>query len=352
MNLQSRRQCVSRLRLYAPCTGLVLLCGGSLRAHADVKITTEISTSSGTTTTSAFATSDPAPGAGGSSSVTPTGPIQTVTIYYKGDMARREAANGLITLYDGAKNQVTVLNPADKTYSVFATKDAFKWLNAAPSSFNPDAPGSKLPEGMHEETHVEFDKTGLVQSQFDAETQKYTLAATEQRIMEAPQGFGGSGGRGGGGYGGGGRHGGGRGGGQGGSGGGSGGRGPGSNRALPLTEYQGDFWLADDALLPANDKSPLLPLLQGTVSDAAILKSLYGRIAKLKRVPLSSSITTRLSSGGQARAGLVTTTMQVKSITQGALEDTLFQVPSDYQKSKPEAVLRQNIAYHTTEQHR
>ncbi len=360
------RACAAHLRLDVSCIALVLACIGGT-AFADVKIVTEIAVSGGQN-----AQRPPLPSAlpktGGSETedAASTVPAQKVTIYYKGDMARRETARGAITLYDGAKNQVTILNREDKTYSVFPTKDAFKWLKDGPNASGADAFGGKLPEGMRQDTRVELDKTGLAQSLFDADTQKYTLAATLQTVMDSSQGPGGGygGGRsGGGGYGGGGGRRGGRQGGGGypdgsqggsypggGSGGGQGSRRTGSGRTLPMTEMQGEFWLADDSLLPASDKSPLLPLLQGTVSDMDVLKSLYGKIVKLKRVPLSTTVTSRVSSPiGEAHSPLVTTTMQVKSITSGPLDDALFEVPAGYQKSKPEAVLRQNINYRMTE---
>lgn len=366
MESRTLRRCAAHLRLDVSCIALALACLGS-GAFADVKIVTEIVVSGGQN-----AQMPPLPSAlpktNGSEAedAASSAPSQKVTIYYKGDMARRETARGPITLYDGAKNQVTILNPADKTYSVFATKDAFKWLRDGPGVSGADAFPTKLPEGMRQDTRVELDKTGLAQSLFDADTQKYTFAATLQIVMDTSQDQGGgygSGRSGGGGYGGGGRRGGRQGGGgypdgsQGGSypgGAPSGGQGNrrtgGGGRALPMTEMQGDFWLADDDLLPAGAKSPMLPLLQGAVSDMAVLKSLYGKIAKLKRVPLSTSVTSRMSSPiGEAHSPLVTTTMQVKSITPVPLDDALFEVPAGYQKSKPEAVLRQNINYRMTE---
>ncbi len=353
------RVCAPYMRPDVTCVALALACSGG-GASVDIKIVTEIAVSGGQNAQMPRMPSALPKNSGSQSEDAPTAPAQKVTIYYKGEMARRETARGPITLYDGAKNQVTILNPADKTYSVFATKDAFKWLKDDRGAFGQDAFGAKLPEGMRQDTRVDLDKTGLAQSLFDAETQKYTLAARLQVVMDSAQGLGGHGGRSGGGsYGG--RRRGGRqdgdgypDGGQGGyspTPGGGQGRGRSSGyRAMPLTEIQGDFWLAEDDLLPAGDKSPLLPLLQGTVSDIAVLKSLYGKIAKLKCVPLSTSVTSRVSSPiGEAHSPLVTTTMQVKSITRSPLDKTLFEVPAGYQKSRPEAVLRQNISYRMTE---
>jgi hypothetical protein len=328
-------------------------------AHADVKITVEVTTEDGSSVR-------PSAASGGASA---DAPVQNtsdnppaprkVTIYYKGKMARREVAGGATTLYDGANNKVYALYPDQKTYSVVAMKDAFKVLtplsNMANAPGQPSTTSSSLPEGMRQETQTALDKTGLTQSVVGKETQKYTLEANQRLVRDQPSGQGG-------GQGGGGRRGrrggsgGGGGGGRGGDGGGGSGGQGGPSRGgmgMPSTEMEGEYWLADAGLLPESGKSPALPLLVDTVPPSSILKSLNDKMTKLKLIPLSSKVTLRTSafngssigSSGSSRALIVVTT-QVTSITEVSLDDALFQPPADYQKVAPEAAARQNHVAH------
>ncbi len=382
------RREVKRLAVFSGCytplllTGAILMCAANRPVWADVKVVTELSVSGvGGPSDPAQPPSGPPQNPSTDGEPSPPGsqtPVQTVTIYYKGGMARRETAGGLVMLYDSAAGKVYALNPTQKTYSVVGTKDVFKWLNAldAPAQSPFLLPISEvLPEGMRRDTKVDVEKTGLQHTVNDINTLKYTLDATDRVSMEAPSRGGGGGGMGGsgggrrggrGGRGGGGGYGGGGGGGYP-DGGGQGGGGPqgggrsGAGRALPTSEMQGDLWLADAAAWPGGVKSPLLPLLQGTLPDTAVLKSICDKINKLKCVPLSTIVTTRLSPGGTggsyggAYGGggrkTMTITMQVKSITEAPLDDALFQVPTDYQKAKIEVVLRRNAATVPIENH-
>ena len=359
--------------------GAALVCAVNRPVLADVKVVSELSVSpTGSASDPTRPPSSPGQTAPSNADTSlpdtqNAAPGQIVTIYYKGSMARRETAGGLVMLYDSAANKAYALNPTQKTYSVVAMKDAYKWLNALDAPANAPAllPAAEtLPEGMHKDIKVEVDKTGLQHTVVDINTQKYMLYATERISMEAPSrggggGYGGGGGGRRGGRGGGGRYpgGGGSGGGYpgGGSPDGSGGQGggrSGGGRMLPSSEMQGDLWLADAATWPGGSKSPLLPLLQGIIADTSVLKSVCEKIGKLKCLPLSTSVTTRLSSGGGfggsygnggGRTSVVT--MQVKSITEAPLDDTLFQVPADYQKAKMEFVVRRDAVTTPTGSH-
>lgn len=281
-------------------------------------------------------------------------------------MARREAPGEPTTLYDSAAHKVYALYPDQKTYSVVAMKDAVKVLSALNSA--PNAPGQptsasgSLPEGLRQETQTALDKTGLTQSIVGKETQKYTLEANQRLVRDQPSGQGGGQGGYGGGYGGGGggrgrRGGGGYGGGRNG-GGNSGGQG-GPTRGvmgMPMTEIEGEYWLADAGLLPESGRLSALPLLVDTVPPSDILKSLNDKMTKLKMIPLSSKVTFRTSSfsgssiGSSGPSGsshtLLVVTTQVTSITEASLDDALFQLPTDYQKVDPAAAARQNRVVH------
>ena len=362
----NRRNRIPVALRHATCLAAVGVCLAGLmaRAYADVKITVEVTTDNGAPTRPYGATGSASPDATGQNDPASPPAPRKVTIYYKGKMARREVEGGATTLYNGAANKVYALFPDQKTYSVVATKDAVKVLAAlntganTPSSL-PAIAGS-LPEGVHQDTQTALDKTGLTQSVAGKDTQKYTLEANVRLVRDQPSGgsgrqggYGGGGGRGR--RGGGGGYGGGYGGRGGDGGGGSGGQGSPQRggMAMPTTEMEGEYWLADASLLPEGSKSPALPLLVDTVPASGILKSLNDKMTKLKMIPLSSKVMLRTSAynpNGSSRALTVLTT-QVTSIVTTPLDDALFTPPADYQKVDAEAAARQSRVTHDVDGH-
>ena len=121
---------------------------------------------------------------------------------------------------------------------------------------------------------------------------------------------------------------------------------------MPVTEISGEVWLADAVKLPEDKKASALPSVQALIFGAdPALKSFSDALDKGKLLPLSSTITiTRdarqprgddqsdSGSGNDAETGsatIITTTMQVKSLSQETLPETLFQVPSGYTQVDP-----------------
>jgi hypothetical protein len=103
----------------------------------------------------------------------------------------------------------------------------------------------------------------------------------------------------------------------------------------PSAQIQGEYWLVDAALLPASDKSPLLPLLQQTISVGPVLRELNGKMVKMKLAPLASKTTVTMTVPNADSQEPLVTTMEVKTITEEALDDALFRVPNNYTEIKP-----------------
>ena len=66
--------------------------------------------------------------------------------------------------------------------------------------------------------------------------------------------------------------------------------GDGSGRP-PLLRIEGEYWLAEAAILPAGTSSPALPLLQQTVTAGPVLKELLDQLTKMKLIPLAGQAT-------------------------------------------------------------
>lgn len=338
--------------------GLTALCFSGA-AHADIKITAEVTqdppppaptappASSSTSSTAATTSSQTSGSTSGSTSTATQTPPQVVTTYYKGKKARVEKPDGSVLLYDGDAKKVYVLSVKEKTYYPLTWKQALQMPDANP------LPGATPRQGMHLNTELDLDKTGLTQTVLGREVQKYTLTATVSLDPEPSQAsFGGFGG---GGFG---RHG--RGGGGGYGGGSRGGAQSGARpRSQTLMQIEGEYWLGDPSLLPEGANSPLLALLPPTLPSNLLLKELDDKIEKLKLAPLSSSITVRYlesgrnsnsgSNGGSTGSGgssssshQTTFTCTTTAASSDPLDDSLFKVPTDYVKIDPAAAARES----------
>jgi hypothetical protein len=275
-----------------------------------------------------FTVSSQSPGPSGASAAgqpeTPPQPT-SVTIRYRGKAARTDVAGGPVIIYDDGPGKAFTLQSDAKTYTAVPLKDAEK--GTLPF---------RLPPGADLETSGNLTKADDTMSIAGRQAQKYTITATVTAHRTR-----GSGGRhGGGGYGG--RHGGGgyfndTSGGQFGGGGQYGGR----RRAMPTLNVTGELWVVDAGMLPAENKHAYLPLLQQVLGPGSVLdKSLADSLAKLKLVPLSSTLTITLTDPNAASDQApepVVVTMTVKSIATDSLDDTLFKVPSDFKLVTPTA---------------
>ena len=241
----------------------------------------------------------------------------TMTTYFKGRMARTEDKNGVVTIYDGVHNQVYKLDPAAKKYINISMRQAME--SAGPML-------AQMPEQMKFDAKIVLTRTEDSKTLAEKSVQRYAFTGTATLKMEG--GFPGGGG----GF---------PGGGPGGNGGFPGGGPPpnggmpngGPPMELPTIKVSGEYWLADNALLPEGSKSPFLPLVPPTISEGPFVRPLYDRLGKLKRIPLASSITLTMQ-GGQQGAGqsAMTIVTEVQSVSDAPLADALFQVPSDYHK--------------------
>lgn len=279
----------------------------------------------------------------------------TTTTYYKGKMARVEAANGTVTIYDGVANKVYTLRPDRKTYKVLSIKQALSPNNAAMLG---------LPRGMGLTTKLDFSKINSTETLLGKEMQRYSVEATVQPSADdtSPrrQGRGQGGGFPGGGYrrhrfplggmtdeapapqtsdgaqfpGGGGYQ-----------------RSQGA-RQLPSIRIEGDYWLTDGAFLPKENRYDCLPLLAQSLGPAEpVLKPLFDRMVKLKQVPLSARVLMALNRPGSSEtASPVVVTLNVISITPGSVDEALFKVPADYTLAAPEKERDSGSSYRSGEQ--
>jgi len=324
----------------------VLLCAAAavgspaFPARADVTITSEISVQ-GSLPQSSSRRMSSGGGAGAQTNTDAQSPDSTspppptaVTVRFQGKMVRTEVANGAVTLYDGAVNKVYTLLPDKKTYSVMPMKQAQ----------NPNAAAAlHLPSSVSFDTTFNLDKADATQTVAGRSAQKYVLSATFQ--PERPSGGGGRRGFGGG---------------FGGMGrgrfltsdpsasepgmqdpddssspsGGYGRRGGQGRRSMPTFHVDGEVWVVDGALLPAENKNALLPLLAGAVGPVVpVLKPLCDRLAKLKLAPVSTKLTITVTRPGSTDTpDPMVITMTVTSVADGPVDATLFKVPSDYTK--------------------
>lgn len=331
-------------------------------AHADVKIVSEVNVTGSLARAARQRTSPPDADDTGEAPQPPPIPKfpQTVTTYFKGKWARVEGKDGAVTLYDSAANKVYVLDTAQKTYYVLSSRQALE--EAGTPMLEPPMGGTSGPmpsmggrgmPSMHYDTKLKLDteksedgKTEVTRSIAGKDAKKFLLTATVQMHPDEEGGFGGGdrfpgggggfpGGGGGfpgggGGFPGGGHH-------RHGGGGGfpGGGTSTRRERKLPSIAVTGEYWFVDVTALPGGDKSPRLPLLTQTVALNPLLKSLDGQLGKKKLIPLASRISVTVDRLNGEAAEPTVTTMEVKSITDGALDDALFKTPSDYKKIDP-----------------
>jgi hypothetical protein len=322
--------------LVASGLGVCLLAGG---ARGDVKVVSSVTVTHSAPAAQTTPTITFQPGGTPNQTTgaaTPTSPSipapETVTTYFKGGNARTEVAGGPVTLYNGAEEKVYTLDPTQKTYFVRSVKDIQQ---------PPPDPATGGSAAMKVNADLSLSPGDGAKTFAGVPSKVFILSGT---VVVSPERSGGS--RGGGGFGGGGRHhrggGGFPGGGGGGypSGGDEGGGTPGGGvrGRSRVVEVSGEYWLSDTLKVPDDRKATLLPaFLMDDPGQAFVFKSLADNLGKKKEIPLDSRITLTYTApqGGQET---VTTTTEVTSVSQTALPDALFQLPTGYTQVAPPPV--------------
>lgn len=220
---------------------------------------------------------------------------QTVVTYYKANRIRTEAGKS-ISIYDTDSQIMYSLDPQSKTYRATSMKNMVGSL----------APGmlSKL----------KFDATASTRDTAEDKliagksARKYVCNATiSMRVDGMPQG------------------------------------------SFPTTRMVIEQWASDAVNAPGDAKKWALPLsrMTGPLASMDGMKPLTDAMTQIKGFPLSNRITTTtvaatassFPGSRRAPAGPVTTTTEVRAISEAPLSGALFTVPKEYKKvesaSKP-----------------
>jgi len=107
--------------------------------------------------------------------------------------------------------------------------------------------------------------------------------------------------------------------------------GPGE-RGVPSLQIEGEYWIADAPVLGTKMKNALLPSFIQTVPPGAFLSPLTDKLGKTKGFPVTSKVIVTTTSPRSVTPTTVTITTELRSITDGPLDASLFQVPDDYKK--------------------
>jgi hypothetical protein len=254
---------------------------------------------------------------------------QTYTAYYKNDRVRVEKGDGTVTLYDFKSNQVYLLTPADKTYALLSLND---FLKREP--FPGMQESTARAAGLKTDVKLTLNKDEVVEPKtyVGRQAQVFDLAgsltvgpntSSEGRSSGFPGGFGRRGGRRGGGF-------------PGGGGGNSGWDGGGRRASQPArtAQIEGEVWLASPDILSAKTKISWLPMLRTSVPSGALAKPLMDKISGAKGFPVASKVTFNgpNSQTGSGGSGPITIYSEIKTISEGSLDDGLFKIPADYQR--------------------
>jgi len=280
-------------------------------ARADVTITSLL-----TMTAPRQMPGRPARGSGGSGSETTR---QTVTAYYKGNKVRTQSSVGSVTLYDAATDTTTVLNPADKTYTVNASKKMVEQVKPFLSMFKVSVGGGVTP-GTASKTIA-----GLPARNYRINLQMKMGVDPQSAI-------------------------------------GRGGLAPGAPGTSaagtpPATLFRmkmaGEQWASSAVSLPARVQTQMttsaLRALGGMMPG---MEKMAGRMTAVKGLPLSSRMTITMTTpqgigaammGGGGPAGaksgpiVITTVTDTKSVSRKPLPDSLFTIPAGYREVQPAA---------------
>ena len=104
-------------------------------------------------------------------------------------------------------------------------------------------------------------------------------------------------------------------------------------------QIEGEYWIAGAPSLGAKTKDALLPsFIETAPAGNHFVSPLKDKLAKIKGFPVSSRVSVTTTNRRSDNTTTVTTTHEVKSITEGPLDAALFQVPGDYKKVDAPAV--------------
>jgi len=245
----------------------------------------------------------PARAGGGSGSETTR---QTVTAYYKGDKVRTQMSDGTVMLYDAATDMTTLLNPADKTYTLNATKKMADQVKPFLSMLKISVDGGVTP-GAATKTIA-----GLP-------ARNYRVNMRMKMGMAARAGGGGA-------------------------------------AAVPTgtlvsMKMVGEQWASSAVSLPTRVQTQMttsgMRVLGGMMPG---MEKMAGKMTAIKGLPLSNRMTITMTTppgmgaamrGGGAPAGgksgpiVITTVTDTKSVSRKPLPDSLFSVPAGYREVQP-----------------
>jgi len=111
--------------------------------------------------------------------------------------------------------------------------------------------------------------------------------------------------------------------------GGGGGSASGSRRRSGV-QFTGETWLAGGVVLPKEDRCAMLLVLRAAAGPAPFLKSWSDWLMKQKLLPLRNRITITRNAYQEAPVEPTVVTSDVKSVTDGNLDPSLFALPGDY----------------------
>jgi hypothetical protein len=363
-------------------------------AHADLTIVAEVTTTGPTSVAARAAAGAPAGGAGGARETPPPPPPslsgtttkQTVTTYYRGRKARSEVKNGPVTLYDADAGKVYRLDPARKTYRVFALRDVLDGkvnpnggllasiAAAVPTvAFGRTAPGAAVavegapvpvegaparparpaptPEEEARRRQMVEQVMNRVESALSFRT-TLTMSETSEQATVAQQqaqkidlkgeinttfdtaalGFGAGGAA------------------QPGvvaippGGARARGNAPGGAFQIPPTAVTGEAWVGRGvfALLPDNGRLGLYPTTNGILTGpgaAQMAKTVADRMVKAQAIPLALRLNLAIASPRGDQSFTSSTEMLVTAVSGEALPDSLFAIPEGYTETAAPSLL-------------
>ncbi len=229
---------------------------------------------------------------------------QTVTACYKGDRVRTQTSAGSVVLYDAATDTTTTLNPANKTYTVNASKKMLDQVKPFLSMFQVSVTGGVTP-GAATKTIA-------------------GLPARNYRVnLQMKMGMSGSA--------------------------------PGAGGGTPAgtlfsMKMAGEQWASSAVSLPARVQTQMttsgLRALGGRMPG---MEKMAGKMTVVKGLPLSSRMTITMitpqgmgavmggggPSGGKSGPIVITTITDTKSVSRKPLPDSLFSVPAGYREVQP-----------------
>jgi hypothetical protein len=255
--------------------GLILTLAGSL-AQADVTITSEVHIQN---------PPDPAQ--------TQPAETQTYTAYFKNDRARVVKGDGTVTLYDFKSNQVYLLTPTDKTYTMLSLND---FLLRDPFPGMQELAGRAM--RMKPDVKLDLQKDAVVEPKtfLGQQAQVYDLTGSLTLGPKAPArsssfGFGRRGRRGGGS-----------------SGGGDNGGGFGYSMTR-TAQIEGQVWLTAPDALNIKTRISWLPLLRTGVPCGPLTRPMADKVTGAKGFPVASKVTVT----GTGTAGPITIDTALKT---------------------------------------